>query len=1294
MIRWPLPFALIAMCSSAVSAQESSVARQWNEELLTAITRDLARPPVHARNLFHVSAAMYDAWSAYDPVSEPFLLGRTRGTYHSAFDGAPLPDDIVAARNEAISYAAYRLLRHRFQNSPGASSTLPALDARMDALEYDRTNTSTDYVNGGPAELGNHIALEYIAFGLTDGSNEAGNYGHLYYTPANPPIAVEEPGNPSIVDPNRWQQITVTNAVDQNGNPVQGTPPPVGHEWGNVLPFALDTALATEHTRNGQTYRVFLDPGPPAFLDTTLAAGLDEFYKWSFCMVPIWQSHLDPDDGTLLDTSPASLGNITEYPTDRAGYEAFYDYFDGGVSDIGREVNPITGQPYAPNIVKRGDYARILAEFWADGPNSETPPGHWFSILHGVMDAPTFERRWMGTGPVLDALEYDVKVALTLGGAMHDAAMAAWSIKGWYDYVRPVSAIRYMADKGQCSDVDIPHYHPAGLPLIPGYIGSVEADDPLVGENEEHLGKIKLFTWRGPAYIDDPETDHAGVGWILAENWWPYQRPTFVTPPFSGYVSGHSTYSRTAAEVLTLVTGSEYFPGGLGVYDAPAGEFLEFESGPSMDIELQWATYRDASDQCSLSRIWGGIHPPVDDIPGRLLGRIIGPDAVALADDLFVSERPWIVSVSCSDSIQNSADIGNTFTVAILYDRPMDQSVEPVIGYLGDEPDPAVALEDAHWSDERTYTMTYRTLPSSLEARNIHLRIDGGTDPLGTQQDVYLAQRPFIVDTKLPALVSITPDVVMINDAVAAFGQFTIVLTFDEACDTTTVPELTFTNGDLTNAIQYDAENSQWNSPVEFVARFGVNDSGEELWGIGCTVTMTRDVAGNAMLTTPTSGLFELDTRNPVLAPLIPDDTTLSLLDVGSSALTIPLIFDEDMDPSAIPAIAFPDDDPLANSLSLNLANTAWITTSEYRIVYDMANANEQFFNITAGVIGAKDLAGNAPEATPVNDLFIVDTHPAQVVSATPVVPMVNNARVGTGGFHIDIAFDEPMDSGFSPLIQLTSAEEMGNSLTYSALQSQWMDASTYRAIFHVLDEEREVHTIGLGTQFARDGSGNIQSPFASSAVFALDTRDPTVLVANSNTYLITDADTGPGAFTVLVVFSESMDTGIQPMLTFDPPASLDGLLTLDPVSSDWLNATTYRWVHDVTPMAASISPIGIAIASGADTVGNTMSTYIDPTYFSIAMSVGLRTVEEQGAVVIYPNPVPRGTPLWLLIPRTVNDVRIEVLDGLGRSVYNEFHKTLSAGRMLLPLPPMASGLGLIRSTTADLQATMKIQFE
>lgn len=61
--------------------RDPSVARQWSEVLLAAIRNDFARPTVHARNLFHVSSAMYDAWAVYADTASPYLLGRTVGSY-------------------------------------------------------------------------------------------------------------------------------------------------------------------------------------------------------------------------------------------------------------------------------------------------------------------------------------------------------------------------------------------------------------------------------------------------------------------------------------------------------------------------------------------------------------------------------------------------------------------------------------------------------------------------------------------------------------------------------------------------------------------------------------------------------------------------------------------------------------------------------------------------------------------------------------------------------------------------------------------------------------------------------------------------------------------------------------------------------------------------------------------------------------------------------------------------------------------------------------------------------------
>ena len=622
-----------------IGVAQQSVARQWNEALLESIRTDFARPTVHARNLFHTSVAMYDVWAAYDAEAEPILLGHTTTDgYTCAFEGVTPPADVEAARQEAVSFAAYRILQHRFLRSPGGADAYVRYDSLMTVLGYDLTLNSTDYVNGPPAALGNYMAECVIGWGFQDGAREFSNYDNATYEPVNDPLVPEDPGNPNLADPNRWQPLTLDTFIDQSGNEIPfNTPDFLSPEWGIVTPFALTPNDLTVYTRDGHDYWVYHDPGPPPFLDVENGEGTTEAYQWGFVLVAVWSAHLDPADGVMWDISPAAQGNtdITTFPRTIEKLPDFYNFLEGGDPGMGHPVNPATGQPYPPQMVPRGDYARVLAEFWADGPDSETPPGHWFVILNHVMDHPDFTRQYQGEGAELDPLEWDVKAYLTLGGGMHDAAITAWGIKGWYDYIRPISALRGMAALGQSSDPNLPRYAPGGIPLVDGLLELVQPGDDLAGEEGEHVDKIKIFGWRGPDFIADPDTSTAGVGWILMENWWPYQRPSFVTPPFAGYISGHSTYSRAAAEVLTLLTGDPFFPGGVGEFEAPQNEFLVFEDGPSMDLTLQWATYRDASDQTSLSRIWGGIHPPADDIPGRLIGERIGHEAFRRAESHF-----------------------------------------------------------------------------------------------------------------------------------------------------------------------------------------------------------------------------------------------------------------------------------------------------------------------------------------------------------------------------------------------------------------------------------------------------------------------------------------------------------------------------------------------------------------------------------------------------------------------------------------------------------------------------------
>ena len=220
---------------------------------------------------------------------------------------------------------------------------------------------------------------------------------------------------------------------------------------------------------------------------------------------------------------------------------------------------------------------------------------------------------------------------------MHDAAIAAWGIKRETTTVRPITLIRWMGAKGQSSEPNGPSYDPEGLPLVPGLIEVITKESSAEGQRHRHLaffvGQLAVRNWLGEP--GDRPTQTSGVGWVRAVDWITYQRRTFVTPAFPAFISGHSTFSRSAAEVLTSLTGSPYFPGGLAEFVAQKDIYLTFEKGPTADIRLQWASYFDAADQAGQSRLWGSIHIQPDDFGGRRVGHKIGLDAVALATRYF-----------------------------------------------------------------------------------------------------------------------------------------------------------------------------------------------------------------------------------------------------------------------------------------------------------------------------------------------------------------------------------------------------------------------------------------------------------------------------------------------------------------------------------------------------------------------------------------------------------------------------------------------------------------------------------
>jgi hypothetical protein len=204
----------------------------------------------------------------------------------------------------------------------------------------------------------------------------------------------------------------------------------------------------------------------------------------------------------------------------------------------------------------------MIAEYWADGPHSELPPGHWNLFAQ-------FVSRRDRHGSTEHGLERDVKLFFALTNAVSDAGCCAWDNKRAFDSVRPITAIRTLF-RGRA-----------------------------------------VRAWAGP---------YQSTKLIDGATWFPYQPTTFPSPPFPEYSSGHSNFSAAGAEILRRFTHSDRFGASVTL---PAGSSrTEPGAVPATDVTLSWPTFSDAANEAGLSRRYGGIHFEQGDLDARVTGRI------------------------------------------------------------------------------------------------------------------------------------------------------------------------------------------------------------------------------------------------------------------------------------------------------------------------------------------------------------------------------------------------------------------------------------------------------------------------------------------------------------------------------------------------------------------------------------------------------------------------------------------------------------------------------------------------
>jgi hypothetical protein len=216
------------------------------------------------------------------------------------------------------------------------------------------------------------------------------------------------------------------------------------------------------------------------------------------------------------------------------------------------------------------DTHKVIAEYWEDLPGTETPPGHWSVFAQWV------SRRDHNT------IDQDAKLFMVLTNALLDASITAWDAKRVWDSVRPITAVHWLK-QGQLTQA-----------------------------------------WGGP---------YQGTKTIRGEDWQPYQPAGFPTPPFAEFLSGHSTFSAAAAEVLKDMTGSDTF--GLSVTIPAGNSTVEPGAVPASPVTLSWKAFSGAADQAGISREYGGIHFDDGDFEARKSGQDVGLQAWYKAKTYF-----------------------------------------------------------------------------------------------------------------------------------------------------------------------------------------------------------------------------------------------------------------------------------------------------------------------------------------------------------------------------------------------------------------------------------------------------------------------------------------------------------------------------------------------------------------------------------------------------------------------------------------------------------------------------------
>ena len=292
---------------------------------------------------------------------------------------------------------------------------------------------------------------------------------------------------------------------------------------------------------------------------------LPEPSKWTpLSLNGVRRNYLTPEWGTVNHgVLPEEVAGEIRAQVD----ELFPDeaQFQKEMQEVGRVTSSLTSE------------GKMIAEYWAGGPGTVTPPGMWMVMLDVVIRSNGY------------SLREEIRFYTILAAGLYEAGINAWRLKRDHMQARPVQVLRQQL-----------YDHPIDLPWC-----------------EEKSG----------------------------EYWLPYQALNFVTPPFPDFVSGHSTFSMTAARLFCFMLQSDQIvlqnpmitldilqyispivTGVLSINSVmirPKKSEIQPGVEPTTGVCLGWSTWTEMALSSGRSRIFGGIHVESSNQGGLLLGRLI-----------------------------------------------------------------------------------------------------------------------------------------------------------------------------------------------------------------------------------------------------------------------------------------------------------------------------------------------------------------------------------------------------------------------------------------------------------------------------------------------------------------------------------------------------------------------------------------------------------------------------------------------------------------------------------------------